>query len=95
MGFFTNLLHFPAPLAFLGIAAGFFGGMGLLFGVLTRIAAFGIGVNMVVAIPTVHRAFGFIRPLGLSCGSVLDWQLTPIAGFTILHQTIDSFGLAA
>ena len=59
MNFFAGLMHVPAPLAFLAIAAEFFGGMGLILGVLTRIAAFGIGVNMLVAIMTVHRAFGF------------------------------------
>ena len=42
MGFFTDLMHVPAPLAFLAIAAEFFGGIGLIFGFLTRIAALGI-----------------------------------------------------
>src|SRR5580658_1371885 len=55
MGFFTRLMHIPAPLAFFAIATEFFGGLGLILGFLTRIAAFGIGVNMVVAIVTVHR----------------------------------------
>jgi putative oxidoreductase len=59
MGFFTGVMHIPAPLAFLAIAAEFFGGLGLIFGFLTRIAAFGIATNMIVAIATVHRAFGF------------------------------------
>ena len=59
MCFFTDLMHVPAPLAFLAIAAEFFGGIGLIFGFLTRIAALGIGVNMAVAILAVHRAFGF------------------------------------
>jgi len=59
MGFFTGMAHIPAPLAFLAIAAEFFGGIGLIFGFLTRIAAFGIGVNMLVAILTVHFPFGF------------------------------------
>jgi putative oxidoreductase len=59
MGFFTGMLHIPAPFAFLAIAAEFFGGLGLILGFLTRIAAFGIAVNMVVAIATVHSAFGF------------------------------------
>jgi putative oxidoreductase len=59
MGYFTGVMHIPAPLAFLSIAAEFFGGLGLFLGFLTRIAAFGIAVNMVVAIATVHRAFGF------------------------------------
>ena len=59
MGFFTDLMHVPAPLAFLAIAAEFFGGIGLILGFLTRIAALGIGVNMAIAILAVHRAFGF------------------------------------
>ena len=59
MGFFTGGMHLPAPLAFLAIAAEFFGGLGLILGFLTRIAAFGIAVNMAVAIATVHGAMGF------------------------------------
>src|SRR6266704_6986511 len=59
MGFFTGPMHIPAPLAFLAIAAEFFGGLGLILGFLTRIAAFGIAVNMVVAIALVHSSFGF------------------------------------
>src|SRR5437588_2531080 len=59
MGFFTQTMHIPAPLAFLAIAAEFFGGLGLIAGFLTRIAAFGVATNMVVAIATVHRAVGF------------------------------------
>ena len=50
MGMFTGYLHIPAPLAFLAIAAEFFGGLGLILGFLTRIAAFGIAVNMLVAV---------------------------------------------
>src|SRR5215472_6262566 len=59
MGFFTGTMHIPAPLAFLAIVAEFFGGLGLIFGFLTRIAALGIAVNMLVAIATVHSAVGF------------------------------------
>ena len=59
IGFFTGMMHIPAPLAFLAICAEFFGGLGLILGFLTRIAAFGIAANMVVAIAAVHRAFGF------------------------------------
>src|SRR5580658_4122282 len=32
MGFFTGTMHIPAPLAFIAIAAEFFGGLGLLLG---------------------------------------------------------------
>jgi putative oxidoreductase len=59
MGFFTKTLGIPAPLAFLAICAEFFGGLGLILGLLSRIAALGIGVNMLVAIAMIHRHFGF------------------------------------
>ena len=59
LGFFTQMLHIPAPLAVLAIAAEFLGGIGLLLGFLGRVAAFGIATNMVVAIILVHRHFGF------------------------------------
>ena len=59
MGFFTQQMHIPAPLAFLAIAAEFAGSLGLIFGVLSRVAAFGIATNMVVAIATVHLSNGF------------------------------------
>jgi putative oxidoreductase len=59
MNFFTQQMHIPAPLAFLAIAAEFAGSIGLIAGCLSRIAAFGIAVNMVVAILTVHAANGF------------------------------------
>jgi hypothetical protein len=42
MGFFTGTMHIPAFFAFLAIAAEFFGGLGLVLGLLTRVAAFGI-----------------------------------------------------
>ena len=59
MNFFTQQMHIPAPLAFLAIAAEFAGSIGLIVGCLSRVAAFGIATNMVVAIATVHAANGF------------------------------------
>jgi putative oxidoreductase len=59
LGFFTGTLHIPAAFAFLAIVAEFFGSLGLILGFLTRIAAFGIAVNMVVAVAMVHSANGF------------------------------------
>jgi putative oxidoreductase len=59
MNFFTQQMHIPAPLAFLAIMAGFARSIGLIFGCLSRIAALGIGTNMVVAIATVHVHNGF------------------------------------
>jgi putative oxidoreductase len=59
LGFFTQMMHIPAPLAVLAIAAEFLGGIGLLVGFLGRVAAFGIATNMVLAIILVHRHVGF------------------------------------
>src|SRR5258708_10351242 len=56
MGMFTTYLHIPGPFAFLAIAAEFFGGLGLILGFLTRIAAFVITLNMLVAVPMGHRS---------------------------------------
>jgi putative oxidoreductase len=80
MGMFTGYLHVPAPLAFLAIAAEFFGGLGLILGFLTRIAAFGIAVNMVVAIALVHSSFGFFMNwTGTQKGEGFEYHLLTLA----------------
>ena len=80
MGFFTGTMHIPAPLAFLAIAAEFFGGLGLILGFLTRIAAFGIAMNMLVAISTVHSAFGFFMNWsGTQRGEGFEYHLLVLA----------------
>jgi putative oxidoreductase len=80
MGFFTGAMHIPATLAFLAIAAEFFGGLGLILGFLTRIAAFGIAANMVVAIGTVHAAFGFFMNWsGKQKGEGFEYHLLALA----------------
>src|SRR5262245_10800026 len=85
MGMFTDMMHIPAPLGFLAIAAEFFGGLGLIVGFLTRIAAFGIGVNMVVAIVTVHRSFGFFMNwTGTQKGEVFEYHLLVLATVVFL-----------
>jgi putative oxidoreductase len=80
MGFFTSQMHIPAPFAFLAIAAEFFGSIGLLLGLLTRIAALGIGTNMLVAILMVHRHFGFFMNwFGNQKGEGIEYHLLAIA----------------
>ena len=80
MGFFTGTMHIPAMFAFLAIVAEFFGGLGLILGFLTRIAAFGIAVNMVVAIATVHGAFGFFMNWsGAQKGEGFEYHLLVLA----------------
>src|SRR6202023_123818 len=80
MGFFTGMMHIPAPFAFLAIAAEFFGGLGLIFGLLTRIAAFGIFANMVVAVALVHRQFGlFMNWTGAQKGEGYEYHFLVLA----------------
>src|SRR5712671_4899005 len=80
MNVFIGMMHIPAPLAFLAIAAEFFGGLGLILGFLTRIAAFGIAVNMVVAIWKVHGAFGFFMNwAGTQKGEGFEYHLLVLA----------------
>lgn len=59
MNSFTTQMHIPALFAFLAIAAEFAGAIGLVVGFLSRICAFGIAMNMLVAILMVHGANGF------------------------------------
>ena len=80
MGAFTNYMHIPAPLAFLAICAEFFGGLGLLFGFLTRIAAGGIAANMLVAMAMLHRQFGFFMNwTGTQKGEGFEYHLLVLA----------------
>lgn len=80
MGFFTGTMHIPAPFAFLAITAEFFGGLGLIVGFLTRIAAFGIAVNMLVAIAMVHSSFGFFMNWnGTQKGEGFEYHLLVLA----------------
>jgi putative oxidoreductase len=59
MGFFTTKLGIPAFFAFLAIAAEGLGWLGLITGLLTRVAAFGIACNMAVAVYMLHFQNGF------------------------------------
>lgn len=59
MGFFTGKMGVPPVLAALDIAAEFLGPIALVFGVLTRVAAFGIFVVMATAVALVHAKLGF------------------------------------
>lgn len=85
MGFFTGVMHIPAPFAFLAISAEFFGGLGLIVGFLTRIATFGIFTNMVVAIAMVHHNFGFFMNwTGAQKGEGYEYHLLVLAMTVLL-----------
>jgi putative oxidoreductase len=79
MHFFTGM-GIPAVFAALAIAAEFLGSIGLFLGLLTRVAVFGIAVNMVVAIMLVHSANGFFMNwTGQQKGEGFEYHLLAIA----------------
>ncbi|HEY6302933.1 MAG TPA: DoxX family protein [Terriglobales bacterium] len=79
MGFFTHS-GMPAAVAFLVICAQFFGALGLLVGLLTRIAAFGIACVMTGAIFIVHLPNGFFMNwMGTQKGEGFEFHLLALA----------------
>ena len=80
MGFFTQGMHIPAPFAFLAICAEFLGAIGLVIGLLGRVAAFGIACNMLVAVAMVHWHFGlFANWAGNQKGEGIEYHLLALA----------------
>src|SRR5437660_7009646 len=85
MGFFTGVMHIPTVFAFLAIAAEFFGGLGLILGLLTRVAAFGIFCNMIVAVALVHGQFGFFMNwTGAQKGEGYEYHILLLAASAFL-----------
>lgn len=80
MYYFTQIMHIPAPFAALAILAQFLGGLGLIVGLLGRIAALGIALDMLVAIFTVHLSNGlFMNWFGAQKGEGFEFHLLAIA----------------
>lgn len=59
MDAFTGGMGIPWIFALLAVAAEFLGAIGLILGLITRVAALGIGVVMVVAAKMAHLDHGF------------------------------------
>ena len=71
---------FPAVIAFLPIAAEFFGSLGLILGFLTRVAAFGVLCDMLVALFKVHIHNGFFMNwMGNKHGEGFEYHILAIA----------------
>jgi len=84
MGFFTHM-GMPAAVGFLVICTEFFGGLGLIVGLLTRIAALGIGGEMIGAILMVHLQNGFFMNwMGTQKGEGFEYHLLAIAMAVVL-----------
>lgn len=85
LAFFTKTLGIPAALALLAIFTQFFGGMALILGFFTRLAAIGIAANMIVAVMMVHLHFGFFMNwFGRQKGEGYEFHLVIIAIATYL-----------
>ena len=70
----------PAIFAVLAILAEFLGGIGLFFGLLSRIAALGIAVEMAVAVLLVHARNGFFMNWsGNQAGEGFEYHLLAIS----------------
>jgi putative oxidoreductase len=73
-------LGLPASMAFLAVLAEFFGGLGLIAGLLGRVAAVGIAVVMVSAIVMVNGRYGlFLDWFGDRKGHGYEYHLLAIA----------------
>ena len=70
----------PMPLAYLVPFTEFFGSLGLLFGVLARLSALGVGIIMLVAILKVHLPNGFFMNWsGQQHGEGFEYHVMAIA----------------
>jgi putative oxidoreductase len=79
MGFFTAKLGIPAVFAFLAVMAEGLGSLGLIAGLGTRLAAFGIAVNMAVAVLMLHLPNGFFMNwFGNQKGEGIEYHLLVI-----------------
>jgi putative oxidoreductase len=85
----------PTALAVLAIAAEFLGGLGLMIGLLARIAALGIIINMTVAIFMVHSKVGFFMNwLGNQKGEGFEYHLLAIAlGLLLVVKGAGAFSI--
>jgi putative oxidoreductase len=93
LGFFSQM-GVPTVLGVLAIAAEFLGSLGLIFGLATRVAAFGILANMIVATLTVHLPFGFFMNwFGSQQGEGYEYHL--LAGAMALFLVLRGGGKAS
>jgi len=77
---FTQGLGLPSVLAVLVILTEFLGGIGLIIGLLSRVAAFGIAFEMAVAILLVHAPNGFFMNwYGSQKGEGFEYHLLAIS----------------
>lgn len=88
MKFFTESMNIPAPVAVLAILAEFLGPIGLVLGLGTRLAAFGIGATITVAALMAHTANGFFMNWsGKQAGEGYEYHiLMAVLAFAVVIQ---------
>ncbi len=83
IGYFQSALGVPPALAVLAALTECFGGLAVFVGLLTRIAALGLLVVMLVAVAKVHWANGFFLNMSLQPGKghgfEFNWALVGMA----------------
>ena len=80
VGYLTHGVGLSTPVAYLVVCTEFFGGLGLILGLLTRVAALGIGGEMVGAIFLIHLPNGFFMNwAGTQKGEGIEYHLLAIA----------------
>lgn len=80
MDFFTGTMGIPWIFALLVVLAEFFGPLGLVVGMLTRVAAAGIGAVMTGAVLMVHLQHGFFMNWqGNKAGEGFEFHLLVLA----------------
>jgi putative oxidoreductase len=92
---FTQHMGIPFVFALLAIMAEFLGSLGLVFGLLTRIAAFGVTMVMIVATFLVHAQHGlFMNWSGQQAGEGFEFHLLAIAiGITLMARGAGAWSL--
>src|ERR1700761_5311483 len=79
MGYFTGTAHMPYAVALLPVLTEFVAPFLLAAGLFTRIAAFALGFEMLVAIVMVHGANGFFMNwFGKQAGEGFEYHLLVI-----------------
>jgi putative oxidoreductase len=77
---FMKGMGIPTVFAALAIAAEFLGAIGLITGTLSRVAAFGVAMVMLVAMLTVHMGNGFFMNwTGTQAGEGFEYHILAIA----------------
>lgn len=78
--FLTGTVHLPYALALVVIAAEFLGGLGLVVGLLGRVAALGVFADMLGAVVTTHLRNGFFMNWsGQQAGEGFEFHLLALA----------------